>query len=135
MTWHSMKTSNGKSLGELREEFLAKTGTKVWVSRYFASAVYDSELIKSLMEQLVQALSAPADAATNKPHFGYWDGRHDFRTGMDTLYGIELATRTPSGVMKLMLRHDAVTSCPSGLCGVREERILWLDASSHNIAG
>lgn len=127
MTWHSMKTSNGKSLGELRDEFLEQTGRKIWVSRYFASAVYDSELIIDLMSQLVQAASAPADADCTKPHFGFWDGRHDFRTEYPTLYGIELATRTPSGVMKLMLRHDAVTSCPSGLCGVREERILWLE--------
>lgn len=126
-TWHAMKTSNGKSLVELRDEFFTKTGIKIWVSRWYDNAVYDSTLIIDLMSQLVQASSAPADAATNKPHWGYWDGRPDIRTEYPTLYGIELATRTPSGVLKLMLRHDAVTSCPSGPCGIREERILWLE--------
>lgn len=125
--WHSMVTTSGKTLVELREEILAKTGVKVWVTRWFANATYDACAISDLMSQLVQAASAPADAATNKPHWGYWDGRPDFRTEYPTLYGIELATRTPSGVLKLMLRHEATASCPSGPCGLREERILWLD--------
>lgn len=125
--WQSMVTTSGKTLAEIREEFFAKTGVKVWVSRYFANAVYDSGLIIDLMSQLAQSAGAPADADCTKPHWGYWDGRLDFRTEYPTLYGIELATRTPSGVMKLMLRHDATDTCPSGPCGVREERILWLD--------
>lgn len=128
-TWHGLKTTSGETLAEIREEFLAKTGVKVWVSRWFDNAVYNSALISDLMSQLAHAASAGADVDCAKPHFGFWDGRNDFRTEYPTQYGIEISTNTPSGVLKLMLRHAATASCPSGPCGIREERILWLEAA------